>query len=258
MLCFLKRGQWRSTTYSAQSIVRVFACRKRHGLVLSNDFLIHACDTPTFILVLEIFRNAFFLSGTMRLLFTSERRIHSVWFAHGRGGDWGPEKWLLQKTPQSNKHKGNVQRITNVSIDLKCCASKGKKKHLPLIHFDTCFTLYGFHLLPFHMKWLQLLFKLTFGLIALTTEWWNSQHLPFPFQGMGREIYPLKWNGSSWYDEVYYTRTTTNRQWTNRHSLQVIRHPWQTTSETSSSKLGVSLESSVQVSRLKLCCTEYA
>ena len=57
------------------------------GLVLSDDFLIHACDTPTFLLVLEIFRNAFFLSGTMRLLFTSERRIHSVWFAHGRGGD---------------------------------------------------------------------------------------------------------------------------------------------------------------------------
>lgn len=133
-----------------------------------------------------------------------------------------------------------------------------EKKHLPLIHFDTCFTFYGFNLLPFHMKWLQLLFKLTFGLIALTTEWWNSQHLPFPFQGMGREIYPLKWNGSSWYDEVYYTRTTTNRQWTNRHSLQVIRHPWQTTSETASSMLGVSLESSVQVIRLKLCCTEYA
>lgn len=109
MLCFFKRGQWRSTTYCAQSIVRVFACCKRRtpGLVLCNDFLIHACDTPTFILVLEIFRNAFFLSGTMRLLFTSERRIHSVWFAHGRGGDWGPEKWLLQKTPQSNKHKGN-------------------------------------------------------------------------------------------------------------------------------------------------------
>ena len=29
MLCFLKRSQWRSTTYCAQSIVRVFACRKR-------------------------------------------------------------------------------------------------------------------------------------------------------------------------------------------------------------------------------------